>query len=302
MIEVLKIEAYVPAEHRRQDVDYGLVRPDKPASIGSLTTVRGLAACWVVAHHFQGDLFSLFPITHKLKPLLFWGNLAVPLFFILSGFVLSYNYANQFTTLKQARFRKFIFLRLARIYPVHLATLLAVLLMVCACRYLKMQIDEHGYSGRDFLLNMLLAHTWVPKFRLNWNYPSWSISSEWFAYLWFPVVCVMVNRLSTKSAIIALTVVCYLTMQAHLWLGSRLPFRDLLAVVGTFLTGCAIAKMVQTGLRPHRLNRHLPDWLVVLICFMPCLLHGLSLLVVMLTLFSALIYALGSGSVQSSEC
>ncbi|MEP7340592.1 MAG: acyltransferase [Acidobacteriota bacterium] len=263
----------------------------KPGAIDSLATLRGLAAAWVVIYHFQGDLYGLFPVTALLRPLFDCGNMAVPLFFILSGYVLSYNYAGRFATIERRQYLRFVLLRLARIYPVHLATLLGVLLMVGVSRAVNLGIDEHGYSARDFLLNLLLAHTWVPNFRLNWNYPSWSISSEWFAYLCFPLVCVAVNRVTTRRAALALTAACFLLMQSIAWFSPRLPFKELLAVVGTFLTDCALARLLRVW-RGGEVSPRFPIWMLLAVGLVPFVLTGSGLTAVLLALFAALIYGL----------
>src|SRR5262249_8096010 len=159
---------------------------DRPP-VHSLTTLRGLAALWVVVYHFWPEVLVLLPGLALLTPLAVVGNLAVPCFFILSGFVLCYNYAPEFHRLSARDYGR----RLVRIYPVHLVTLLAVLAMALVSWRLGWALTDSGYTGRDFVLNVCLVHTWVPDFHLNWNYPSWSISSEWFAYLFFPAVCAL---------------------------------------------------------------------------------------------------------------
>jgi peptidoglycan/LPS O-acetylase OafA/YrhL len=210
------------------------------AEVPSLTSIRGVLALWVVLYHFWDDIDRLVPSARALSPLMRAGWLAVPGFFILSGYVLALNYAEKFTTLTARSYRKFLLVRLARIYPVHLATLLVVLAMVAVSRKRGLPIDPLGYSARDFVLNLLLIQTWVPHFRLNWNYPSWSISSEWFAYLLFPPFCAVVFRRLTTAprAALALAVFAGLMLLAY-----RLPasaFRGLVIVVRTFLAGVAI--------------------------------------------------------------
>ena len=90
-------------------------------------------------------------------------------------------------------------MRWARIYPVHFFTLLVVLGMVAVCRIKGWGLTDAGYGAWDFVLNLFLVQTWVPNFHLNWNYPSWSISSEWVAYLCFPFFCtVILRRITTR--------------------------------------------------------------------------------------------------------
>src|SRR5438270_13847443 len=94
--------------------------PDKrrPASIDALTSLRGLAALWVVVFHFREHLFNLLSSLRPLDPLLGLGHIAVPYFFILSGFVLAYNYASDFRQVTLRRYLPFIGRRFVRIYPV----------------------------------------------------------------------------------------------------------------------------------------------------------------------------------------
>src|SRR5262245_21034494 len=100
------------------------------AEIVSLTALRGVLASWVVVYHYWNDVLALFPVAEPLTPAARWGHMAVPAFFMLSGFVLAYTYTDKFRTLSRRRVDSFIGRRLARVYPVHLATLLVVAAMV----------------------------------------------------------------------------------------------------------------------------------------------------------------------------
>jgi peptidoglycan/LPS O-acetylase OafA/YrhL len=205
-----------------------------------LTAVRGYLALWVVLYHFWNDAVRLIPGLDAVSPFVRMGNMAVPAFFILSGFVLAYNYADRFHQLRRREVARFLLLRLARIYPVHLFTLLAVLGMVAVSRRIGYQLTDAGYSPRDFVLNLFLEQTWVPDFRLNWNYPSWSISSEWFAYLVFPLaVAVALRHLTTRFRA---TTVCGLSLAGAvammLW-WRPWPYFELVLVVPTFFSGAA---------------------------------------------------------------
>ena len=141
--------------------------------------------------------------------------------------------------------------RLARVYPVHLVTLLIVAAMVWVSGRVGFQLTDAGYTTRDFVLNLLLVQTWVPDFHLNWNYPSWSISSEWFAYLFFPVVVAVSTRLGmaipTRAAGLGLLALAGSVGVGLLW--RPWPFYELALVVPTFLSGAAVCWMVR-GMRP----------------------------------------------------
>lgn len=215
------------------------------AQIDSLTTLRGGLALWVVVYHYWNDVVRLFPAADALSPIARLGHMAVPAFFMLSGFVLTHNYADRFAGGSLAGVWTFWKLRLARIYPVHLATLLAVAVMVEVGTRLGMPPGGEGYTTREFVLNLFLVHTWVPDFRLNWNYPSWSISSEWFAYLAFPLAAAwLLHRLRSAARAAAFAAVCLTgTVVLMTWWAGK-PFYELVLVVPTFFAGTAACLFV----------------------------------------------------------
>jgi peptidoglycan/LPS O-acetylase OafA/YrhL len=265
-----------------------------PKSIDSLTSLRGILALWVVAYHFGNDACGLFPSTGILMPLVRQGHYAVPIFFMLSGFVLAYNYADKFLRFGIKGYREFVFIRLARIYPVHLFTLFLVLGMVIVCSAKGWPITDSGYTFRDFVLNLLLVQTWVPVFQLNWNYPSWSISSEWFAYLFFPLFCAtFLRKINTRPrAYFFLAATWGATVGLYV-VGNGLPFRQLLCVIPTFLAGTAIfACLSHIPHQPLALLRFLPDILLLFLAIVPLLVGGPLIVVLLLTGFLALIYLL----------
>lgn len=217
--------------------------PARLGEIPSLTAFRGWLALWVVIYHYWNDVLCLFPATEALSPFVQVGHMAVPAFFILSGYVLAYNYADQFRTLRRAQMLRFVALRLARIYPVHLVTLLAVLAMVLFSRARGWPLTDAGYSARDFVLNLVLAQTWGPHFQLNWNYPSWSISSEWFAYLLFQLLTPYgFHQVRTRRQAAVILVGCFAASVCVLIYS--VPFRWLLVVVPTFCAGMALHRLI----------------------------------------------------------
>ena len=212
-----------------------------------MTSLRGLAAVWVVLYHYSNDLVTLLPATGAFLPFFRQGHFAVPIFFVLSGYVLTYNYLDQMTAPTRATLLRFWARRLARIYPLHLATLLVILAMVIVAARSRLGIARADYSERDFVLNLLLMHAWVPHYMLNWNYPSWSLSSEWFAYLFFPLACPVLNRARRPTTLGGLALVFCLFTVFQLLQGDRLLFAGMIAVIGPFLLGCTLARLNGPG-------------------------------------------------------
>ena len=241
--------------------------------IPSLTSLRGLLAGWVVAYHFWNDALRLFPSLDGLTPLVARGHLAVPAFFVLSGFVLAYHYTESFRTLTGRRVARFLGRRLARVYPVHFATLLAVLAMVAVADRLGYQLTDAGYSAPDFARNLLLIQTWTPDFRLNWNYPSWSVSSEWFAYLLFPPSVAVATRTLTSARRVAVFGLVTLAASVAVLEGWRpWPFFELVLVVPTFLTGAAIwwaFRTTASGRLPPRIAPEVCVTVAIVGCYLP---------------------------------
>ena len=158
------------------------------AEFRSLTGVRAVAAVGVVVFHMVGQYPGA--VSHPIigKILHFGGN-GVDLFFILSGFILAYSYEAIFLNHSKNTYLLFLQKRLARIFPAHLFALLLMLILGLGLRALGNPFFENN-GLRDFLAQLFLVSNWNPlkDAVLNWNVPSWSISSEWLAYLLFPIL------------------------------------------------------------------------------------------------------------------
>ncbi len=157
--------------------------------IRPLTSIRGIAAMAVVLYHFQGN-FSYEFYLHKSTLLFSRGYLWVDFFFLLSGFILSHVHAEDFAR-GLAPYRTFLFKRIARVYPLHVTTLVILLLP------LFWPVAEPMRSTRtvsSFASNLLMIQAWGRTDHLSWNYPSWSISTEWAAYLLFPLIVAIFYR------------------------------------------------------------------------------------------------------------
>ncbi|MDR5881858.1 acyltransferase [Caballeronia sp. LZ032] len=149
-----------------------------------MTGLRGVAALWVVVHH----MLLLAPLPASLDTLVHHGYLAVDIFFMLSGFVMSLTYERMFRTRLLGRgYAIFLLRRLARVYPLYVVTLLAV-------AALNLAGFSHSWSGgfANFVFNVLMIHGWG--FYDSINSPAWSISTEFAAYLLFPAFTLLVLR------------------------------------------------------------------------------------------------------------
>jgi peptidoglycan/LPS O-acetylase OafA/YrhL len=124
----------------------------------------------------------------------------VELFFVLSGFILCHVYL---TSVREGRFGYFSFLwaRLARVYPLHVATVAAVGLMAGAGVIAGLKVDANILSWPSLPANLLMVQAWGFAPTAGWNHPSWSISAEWFAYLTFPLTAWAALQLRARPAL-----------------------------------------------------------------------------------------------------
>ncbi len=155
------------------------------SEIGPLTSMRGLAAVLVMFFHLRYAFVSVAPFNYKIFeiPFLSKGYLWVDFFFILSGFIMAYRYASEFK-MNLKFFKDFIFMRWLRIYPLHFLTLFA---------FLAKSLFENGWNEiaafkTTIFMNLFLVQSWGYYLGKTWNYPSWSLSEEWGAYLFFPIL------------------------------------------------------------------------------------------------------------------
>ncbi|MBR0993701.1 acyltransferase [Bradyrhizobium japonicum] len=114
-------------------------------------------------------------------------GLFVDMFFILSGFVISYSYPSDARGV--AAYSRFMIRRIGRIYPLHLLSLLIFVVLIGV----GMERTARSTS-LDFLYNLLLLQAWGVTDHLSFNSPSWSISAEFFCYLVFPLLMLLARK------------------------------------------------------------------------------------------------------------
>jgi peptidoglycan/LPS O-acetylase OafA/YrhL len=164
----------------------------------TLTPLRGIAAMMVLVYHYQ---VMVMPLINPNKSILInkW-YIMVDFFFVLSGFIIMHVYQKYFQEgFQWTAFKTFMTARFARLYPLHLFTLLMTI-GVFAC--LK-GFDVFEQSN-DFIQIMLRPDAIPANLFLlqasgifsepTWNSPSWSIAVEWWTYMLFPLFVLFFNK------------------------------------------------------------------------------------------------------------
>ena len=150
----------------------------RKSRLPALSGLRTFAALNLVFFHFGDpkDFGWLAPVVDN-------GYTSVSFFLLLSGFILAYNYSDRASN-GEIQVGKFWVARLSRLYPVYVFSLVVSLGMLLA--------EFHAHSLPVFItgigLTLLLVQGWSPTLATFWNTPAWTMSTEVFFYIIFPLV------------------------------------------------------------------------------------------------------------------
>lgn len=237
-----------------------------PASLRSLTGLRFLAALLVFLFHLTLLETSISPYTpvnpfadEGIANWLAWvfskaGFVGVSFFFVLSGFVLTWS------AKPGERMRAFWRRRVLKIFPNHLVTFAAAMILFAAA----------VTPASGWLLNLFLLNAYSPDqtVYVNVNPASWTLCSELLFYLLFPLLFKLIgkireNRLWFWTGVLILGVVAVPVINTYLipdaprspyypissvqfWFGYFFPVPRLFE----FITGMLIARTVMAGKFP----------------------------------------------------
>lgn len=186
----------------------------RTVELPALTGIRFYAALAVFVSHV-----SLIPrmeelsANHKFFDL---GRFGVSFFFLLSGFILTFNYADFFRGAVPAnKYWQFVWSRFSKIYPVYFVTMLMAI-------PIQVFSPNKPIDWRAVPIHTLLLQCWLPfskpVFYNYLNVPSWSISCEWFFYLLAPVAmyCVL-GGIRRRALLLAVTAAYIVVLGFFLW-------------------------------------------------------------------------------------
>ncbi|MDF3074858.1 MAG: acyltransferase 3 [Alphaproteobacteria bacterium] len=208
----------------------------------ALTGLRILAALAVAiwhAGHFMPAMPAVFNHFY----------LGVDLFFILSGFIIAHVYWRDFLQPTRQTYFRFLALRLARLWPAHVAVILLLLAAIAAAALMGRGNADWRALAPEIGLHLLLAHNWG---ETRLNFPSWSVSAEFFAYLLFPLQVMLFRRIE-HPVLLALSLPLAVLL---CWLGITVAFGAPLShagpiafirVVCEFAMGVALWRLWQSG-------------------------------------------------------
>lgn len=165
---------------------------------------RFLAALLVMIYHFMH-------FAEEKEAWVRWFEHMLPLldlFFMISGFLIYERYRTKLSV--PGSFVPFLAKRLARLYPLHLATtgFFVVVGMAWSLGFIHSEAGALRYDWSMLPVNLLLLQAWGIPDTLTFNYVSWSLSAEWFCYLMMPFLLFAASR-AGMAGILVLAAISY---------------------------------------------------------------------------------------------
>jgi peptidoglycan/LPS O-acetylase OafA/YrhL len=227
---------------------------EAPRYLAPLTGIRALAAFLVLGLHTAQNV----PVgLEDALPFLSRGYLGVDFFFILSGFIITHVYLASLAAPRLPAATVYLWHRFIRLYPVHVAILAALVAMVSLAGLAGVALNNPDeWRWRDIAWHLALLQAWGVTELPGWNAPSWSISAEWFAYLWFPLLAPVLVRVRSRAVALLIAAAALTGMAAifvlmgwslNTWVGAP----ALLRVAGEFLCGAALCRAAQADGAEH---------------------------------------------------
>lgn len=236
--------------------------------LDALTGLRIVGSMHVaMAHlpHLQNDP----SISLSLRRCFISHGMGVPFFFLLSGFVLTYRYHEEFSQPTLKSIGKYYYARLARIWPVHLFTLALAIPLAMNPAY-TLRLDTA-------IMNVFLVQSWFP-FQIqsqSYNGITWTLSIEIFFYLTLPLLLWIFGRIRATPLVLILMIPplwivpaiqsVYLSNYASDWSTYKVAVCPLVRL-GEFLIGMLMAlAFLRSGPKEQKATtrRETIEWTIV---------------------------------------
>lgn len=189
---------------------------EKTHELTGIEILRFICALAVIIWHYQQFFFrgayvpelgasirEALPLHTAFSVFYNMGDLAVPFFWVISGFIFYWHYAQSIAS-GTTSFTDFAVRRFSRLYPLHFVTLIAVALLQLT--YFESHGETFIYSGHRalwFVSQLLFATNWLTKQPLTFNGPIWSVSVELLIYLAFFTIARLLGPRAIFAALLA---------------------------------------------------------------------------------------------------
>ncbi len=196
-------------------------RGSKGISLNAVNGWRGPGAIGIAVAHF--GIATDFFVVRDLEP----AALLVDLFFVLSGIVIAQVYTTKLS--RPSAVPEYLVRRAGRIWPVQAFTLAILVTYELVKLFLQTFAGKHFSSppfspdGLDtvpaIFTNLFLVQSLGMHDRETWNFPSWSLSVEFFTYSLFALLCLLPalpRRMLALGGVVASLLVLALIAPYHM--------------------------------------------------------------------------------------
>ncbi len=159
-----------------------MTRAPLPGEMRALTGFRGVLVAGVVLVHLDPTLRQLLPGWSVFRHAVAHGPIVAECFFLLSGFMLFQSSRVLAAGFSPAGHARFLWSRVARLWPNHVVSALAIAAVVLAARARGVELPGE-FPLFDVPFQLTMTHAWWRSPGDDWNDISWYVSSQWFAYV-----------------------------------------------------------------------------------------------------------------------
>lgn len=267
-----------------------------------LDGLRGIAALWVMLSHIQilSGLRSL--------PVLSWGNVAVDLFMMLSGFLMAHHYVlrqdkepwNKKNTAFTFWIRRFF-----RIAPLYYVLLIAAFLFGpqlgdfrdnIAALWPSTATDPDRYNDQtsiNLITHISFVFGLLPDFSFRTALPDWSIGLEMLFYLVFPLVMYAMGKFGALKVTLILVILCVMTQIVFSEYVHSFPMPSFLPLkLNIFMAGIWMA----IGRSRHQMN--LAILVAIALCFVSLVNSPIYVVLSQSLLIISLFFLMNDGSLN----
>ena len=209
-------------------------------------------------------------IFHTGAPFMKGGFIGVDIFFVLSGFLITSLLIQEFDGSGSISLKNFYMRRALRLGP----ALAALLIVYCLASFAVLSEEEANRNYVDALISLAYLSNWARAFSIHAPDVlghTWSLSIEEQFYMLWPIVLLVLLRISKKRHHIAVITTCIALLswlfRIHLALNAasleRL-YNGLDTRADTLMVGCTIGAVVHSGLVSENAKSSLQKGLVIL--------------------------------------
>jgi peptidoglycan/LPS O-acetylase OafA/YrhL len=186
----------------------------------NLNSIRFIAASLVIVHHIeQFKVFFHLPNYWDNKVIFIIGKLGVILFFVLSGFLISYLLFKENEVTNTINVKKFYIRRILRIWPLYFNIVLAAFFIFPFVDFFSLPGFGKDFVWSDITYKLILFTAFLPNLVLHvygmipYASHTWSIGGEEQFYLVWPVLN---KKIKSKWILMFLVLFTYLLIKGFL--------------------------------------------------------------------------------------